>query len=513
MTDIRIIVNGETRTVPKGTTLASLLPDHPAGATVVLLKPGSVSKEKTSHMRLKTTAGDIVIEVAKGISFPIGEDNADLLRVHFEDKNAAAFGPFAADFVPAVEEHRYSRGDVCLGCGGYDSKTAYLMFCRTEHKADHGAAKDGGVIGKVIFGLGIMNRWKNGDRITKIEQVFSSVDASDAEAVTNLEIEVEDGMQIFSSLTITSEGYTENHEEISTHAAESVDHMLFRMRDGTFDIDRSASTYIRDHAEGKLYVPQELQKPRREGVVTARTAGKGSGAIYIYTSDVQSNKSHTRVGNVTNGIELAKFAEPKQKLAVEVIPPLLDLRGLLLKEAVAEAKARGLRVMADNRDVEGRIVIDQKPPYTLEVLKEGKVSLYTVALDDIIDIRLDYKKAPLTVDLYRRVTGLKRYPVGTMPFLFNVDDEMYLFKPDFAKGVNIIPENCPKEAPPTDALALTNDSRPAQGMAGVRVVKNDEFGPTGEPFSGTNIIGTVLDMDKLEKMKEGSLVYIREVKE
>ena len=169
--------------------------------------------------------------------------------------------------------------------------------------------------------------------------------------------------------------------------------------------------------------------------------------------------------------------------------------------------------MADNRDVEGRIVIDQKPPFTLEVLKEGKVSLYTVALDDIIDISLDYKKAPLTVDLYRRVTGLKRYPVGTMPFLFNVDDEMYLFKPDFAKGVNIIPENCPKEAPPTDALALTNDSRPAQGMAGVRVVKNDEFGPTGEPFSGTNIIGTVLDMEKLAKMKEGSLVYIREVKE
>ncbi|MBO5119426.1 methanogenesis marker 3 protein, partial [Methanocorpusculum sp.] len=323
MTDIRIIVNGETRTVPAGTTLSALLPGHPAGATVVLLKPGSVSKEKTSHLRLKTTAGDIVVEVAKGVSFPIAEDSVESLRVHFEDKNAAAFGPFAADFVPAVEEHRYARGDVCLGCGGYDAKTAYLMFCRTEHKADHGAAKDGGVIGKVIFGLGIMNRWKNGDRITKIEQVFSSIDASDAEAVTDLSHEVEDGMQIFSTLTITAEGYRENHEEISTHAAESVDHMLFRLRDRTFDIDRSASTYIRDHAEGKLYVPQELQKPRREGVVTARTAGKGSGAIYIYTSDVQSNKAHTRVGNVTNGIELAKFAEPKQKLAVNVVPPLL----------------------------------------------------------------------------------------------------------------------------------------------------------------------------------------------
>ena len=60
---------------------------------------------------------------------------------------------------------------------------------------------------------------------------------------------------------------------------------------------------------------------------------------------------------------------------------------------------------------------------------------------------------------------------------------------------------------------MTNDSRPAKGMVGVRVVQNEEFGPTGEPFTGTNVIGTVLDMDKLEKMKEGKIVYIREVKE
>lgn len=510
---IQIIVNGETKTVAKGTTLAELLPNHPNGASVVLLKPANVSLEKTSHLRLKTTAGDVVIEVAKGVAFPVAEENADVLRVHFEDKNAAALGPFVADFVPAAEEQRYSRGDVFLGSGGYDAKTAYLMFARTEHKADHGAESTGGKIGRVIFGLGIMNRLQNGDRVTAIENVFSSVDASDADATTDLNRVVEDGMQIFSRITITAEGYTEDVAQISTHAAESVDHMLFRLRDSTFSIDRRASTYIRDHAEGKLYVPQEFQKPRREGVVTARTAGKGSGAIYIYTSDVQSNKNHTRVGTVTSGLELSKFASPNQKLAVEVIPPLLDLRGLLLKDAVAEAKSRGLRVMADNRDIEGRIVVDQKPSHTLEVLKEGKVSLYTVSLEDIIDIKLDYVNAPLSVDLFRRVTGLKRYPVGTMPFLFNVDEEMYLFKPEFARGVNIIPENCPKEPTPTNALALTNDSRPAQGMAGVRVVKNEEFGPTGEPFSGTNIIGTILDMEKLSKMKEGNSIYIREVKE
>lgn len=510
MSEVRIYLNGEAKTVEDTTTLAQLLPNQPEGTSVVLIKAGGVSHEKTSHMRLKTTAGDVVIEVAKGVSFP--EVTAESLRVHFEDKNAVAFGPFPADFIPAMKEIRYPRGSVFLGSGGYDAKTSYLMFARNEHMADHGGSESGGFIGKVIFGLGIMNRWVHGDQVLSIEQVITSNDASAAETVTDLSSRtVEEGMQIFSELTITAEGYAENPAEIKTDVAESVDHMLFVLRKKIFPIDRAGSTYIRNHSEGKLFVPQELQKPRREGVVTARTKGSGSGAIYIYISDVSSNPNHTIVGSITKGIELAKFTKADTKISVNVVPPLIDLRGLLLKDAVAAAKARGLKVMADNRDVEGRVVIDQKPARTLEILKEGKISFYTMALDDVIDITLDYKNAPLSVDLFRRVTGLKRYPVGTMPFVYNGGDGMFLFKPEFARGVNIIPENCPTAPCPTDALGLTNDSRPAQGMTGVRLAKNEEFGPTGEPFSGTNIIGRVIDIDKLEKMKEGSTVYIREV--
>lgn len=509
MASVHIYLNGEAKSVAEKTTLDKILPDQPEGTAVVIIRAGSVSQEKTSHMRLKTTAGDVVVEVAKGAAFP--EVAAEALRVHFEDKNAAAFGPFPADFVPAMKEVRYPRGTVFLGSGGYDPKTSYLMFARNEHKADHGSAENGGVIGKVIFGLGIMNRWTNGDRVLAVEQIFSSNDASAAETVTDLSAcTVEEKMQIFSELTITAEGYTETHADIDTAVSESVDHMLFVLQKNRFTTDRAGSTYIRCHSEGKLYVPQELQKPRREGVVTARTKGNGSGAIYIYTSDVASNPHHTVVGSVSKGIELAKFAGAGVTLKATIVPPLLDLRGLLLKEAVAAAKARGLKVMADNRDVENRIVVDQKPAHTLEILKEGKVSLYTVALDDVIDITLDYEHAPLSVDLFRRVTGLKRYPVGTMPFIFG-DEGMFLFKPNFARGVNIIPENCPKKACPIDALALSNDSRPAQGTVGVRLAKNTEFGPTGEPFGGTNIIGKVIDTDKLEKMQEGKDIYIREV--
>jgi len=510
MSEVRIFLNGESRTVPEKTTLSTLLPEQPKGTTVVLIKSGGISHEKTSHMRLKTTVGDVVIEVDKGAAFP--EVKPESLRVHFEDKNFAAFGPFPTKFIPSMKEVRYPRGSVFIGSGGYDAKTSYLMFARNEHMADHGSAENGGIIGKVIFGLGNMNRWKHGDHVLSIEQVITSNDASAAETVTDLSSRtVEEGMQIFSELTITAEGYSEKPEDIKTDVAESVDHMLFILRKKTFPVDRSVSTYIRNHSEGKLYVPQELQKPRREGVVTARTKGKGSGAIYIYTSDVSSNPNHTIVGSITKGIELAKFTKAGMNISVNVIPPLIDLRGMLLKDAVSAAKSRGLKVMADNRDVEGRVVIDQKPARTLEILKEGKISFYTMALDDVIDITLDYENAPRSVDLFRRVTGLKRYPVGTMPFIYNGGDGMFLFKPEFARGVNIIPENCPTTACPIDALALTNDSRPAQGMTGIRLSKNEEFGPTGEPFSGTNIIGKVLDTDKLTKMKEGGTVYIREV--
>ncbi len=513
MTDIQINLNGDAKTVPAGTCLADLLPDQPAGTSVAVLRPGNVSREQTAHLRFVTTSGDIVVELVPGVVLPVPTgDLADVnLRVHWEDKYAAAFGPFRADFIPDHQPYRYDRGDVCLGCGGYDSETSYLVFSRLQHMADHGAAAGGAVIGTVISGRGIMNRWRNGDRITRIEHVFSSTDSTNAVVTTDLSLPVEDGMQIFSELLVRAEGYHEDHTAIDTACTASVEHMLFCLRNHAYAVDRMASTYIRDHAEGRLTVPQERQKPRREGTVTVRTSGKSSGAMYIYTMDVPSNPHHTRTGTITRGLELARFAGPGATLSIRPEPEQLDLRGLPLKEAVARAKARGLRVLADNRDVETRVVIDQTPATTLEILKEGKVAFTTVATNAVIDITLDYAHAPKTVDLFRRVTGLKIYAIGQMPFFYNIDDEMYLFKPEFSSSVNIIPENVPTMPVPPHALAITNDARKARGMTGVRTVVNEEYGPTGEPFEGTNVIGRIVDVDKLPLIKEGATVFIREV--
>jgi UPF0288 family protein (methanogenesis marker protein 3) len=47
---------------------------------------------------------------------------------------------------------------------------------------------------------------------------------------------------------------------------------------------------------------------------------------------------------------------------------------------------------------------------------------------------------------------------------------------------------------------------------GVRLSANREFGPTSEPFDGTNLFGRVIDTGKLKKVKERENVYIREVR-
>ena len=117
----------------------------------------------------------------------------------------------------------------------------------------------------------------------------------------------------------------------------------------------------------------------------------------------------------------------------------------------------------------------------------------------------------LARDIFRRLTGLKQHDAGMMPAFFTFDD-VYLFKPEIPTEIKIIPENAPVDEAPANALAITNDSRKGAGLVGVRLSASREFGPTSEPFEGTNIIGRVIDTDKLKAVKERQMVYIREVK-
>jgi putative methanogenesis marker protein 3 len=507
---IHVHVDGDPREVSEQSTLLSLIPDHPRECAVAVIRPATTEQEKTENVTVTTTAGEITIELA-GIEVGILEqkDAIGRLALHWTDRYAAAFGPFPSDIRPLRKPHLYERGEVILGCGGYDPKTSYLIFSKSRHIADHGADDTGGVVGRVVSGKAVLDRWESGDKVTKVEPVISWADTSRSFTTTDTGLIVEDGMLIVTHVRVTGQGYFP--DRITTEAAGSVEHLLVALESGKFVVNRATSTHILDRKLVGTDVPAQFKRPRREGTVTVRTQGPSVGGVYIYRADVPSSPAHSVVGQVVHGIELVKLAKESDILSIQVVPPRIDLLGLPLEEAKKVVADREVSLVIDS-DKKDRIVVSQDPGTTLDVLSERSVKVTTAPFDQVIDIVLDDARAPMSCDTFRRITGLHEHDAGMMPAFFIFDD-VYLFKPKIPTTVKIYPENCPVGEAPAAALAITNDSRKGSGLVGVRLSENREFGPTSEPFEGTNIIGRVIDTDKLKNVKERQIVYIREVKQ
>lgn len=507
MTTIAIRIDGREREIPSGTTLGEALPSRDVRCCAAVIRPAARESSKTSSYRIFSTRGELTIEL-------FGEKSGNLdpsalsqgLKLQWEDRYAAAFGPFSSGLKPSRSPHLYDRGNVILGCGGYDPKRSYLVFSKMRHSADFGAPADGGIIGQVTSGRGVLDRWETGDEITGFEQVISWADKSRSFTTSDMSFSLEDGMEVVTHAVIEAQGYSS--DTIATETAESVEHLLRALEGGLFMVGRSGSTHIADFRMNGTDVPEELRLPRGEGRVTLRTRGKNRGAVYIFIEDLPASAAHTVVGQVVHGIELARLAREGDTFCVSLRPPRFDLIGMMVPEAESLARERGVELLIDAQNA-ARIVVRQEPGTTLECLAAKEARLTTVPLGEVIDISLDDAHAPHSCETFRKLTGLNLHHVGRLPFFFHFED-VYLFKPDVPRWVSLIPENTPVETVAALSLAITNDSRRGAGLVGVRVTDNSEFGPTSEPFEGTNIIGRVLQPEKLTGLKEKQSVYIRE---
>jgi putative methanogenesis marker protein 3 len=502
-----IHLDGQTLTVRDGQHLSEIVPGKDPRCCVAVIRPATRESARTSSFRVHTTEGDLTIEpLGDGAGILATLAAAGPLGIHWQDRYSAAFGPFASGITPARVPHLYERGEVVLGCGGYDPKSSYLVFSKMRHSADFGADAPGGVIGRVVSGMAVLDRWKTGDVITGIEQVISWADTSRSFTTADNDLVLEDGMDIITHVVVQATGYQK--DRIDTTTAESVEHLLLSYEGGVFQVGRSSSTHIVDVRRSGIDVPEENRLPRRDGLVTVRTKGRGRGSVYIYTTDIPASNVHSVVGQVTRGIELVRLAKDQDTFCLKIDPPRFDLVGLLLPAAEQAALAKGIRLVIDSREGE-RVVVSQTPETTLECLAAGEVEIATVPLSKVVDISLDDLHAPDSCDIFRRLTGLHLHHVGMLPLFFHFED-VYLFKPAVPKEVSIVPEHIPSDTVPAGTLAITNDSRRGAGLVGVRITDNSEFGPTSEPFEGTNLIGKVLDLPKLRDYKETDMVYIRE---
>ena len=320
---ISVHLDGEPREISEGSTIRDLLPGRDRTCCYAVVRRGEGAEEKTRNIQVSTTAGEIVIELSEaGAGLFSVPAVAPGLAIGWTDRYSAAFGPFPSEFFPGRKPSLYERGDVVLGCGGYDPARSYLVFSKLRHSADHGAAGDGGVIGRVVSGRGVLDRWESGDRIEGAEPVITWADTTRSFTTSDEGLVLEDGMRIVTRIRVVAQGYSE--ESVDTTASRSVEHLIHAMRNGRFIVGRAASTFISDERSLAEDVPGDVRKPRRDGTVTTRTKGRSQGGIYIYIADLPGSPAHTVIGQVVQGIELARLAHENDVLCIRVEPARFD---------------------------------------------------------------------------------------------------------------------------------------------------------------------------------------------
>jgi putative methanogenesis marker protein 3 len=212
-------------------------------------------------------------------------------------------------------------------------------------------------------------------------------------------------------------------------------------------------------------------------------------------------------------MDMVKLAWPGHLLSVKVRPERIMLMGKKLGFALQLLRDLGVHAEVEGYSEEDAVVVNQDPAATMSVLKRKSVKLTCIPANHLVSIELYDQQAPKTLDYFRHVTGLKEKPVGPLPVYF-VYENTVLFKPavEATSYKEILPENKPTDLVPAGSIGVSNQVAKKIGLAGIKLVDDKRYGPSGEKFEATNIIGKVLDPEKLRDVKEDDVVYVLEVR-
>ncbi|MBN1323930.1 MAG: methanogenesis marker 3 protein [Methanotrichaceae archaeon] len=507
---MKVTVDEEECLLPDGATLGDALKaagvDPQAGSVIgVVVGRGEKAKETNSYW-LETTKGKMRIEVIEGgleeawhgCVGSIGGSSA-----LWSSQDAVSFGTFPAGIAPGRAAHEYNRWEVVLGTSGFEADRSQLIIILRRHSAAYGAPEGRGVFARVVGGKSTIDRLDEGDRILGVEPIVEWEDLTDKMVTQDRSIPLSEGMEIFTRVWV----------DLTDEAPHGAEFFLASAMSGTFVVAALSSSYIASDLLLGEPIEFEHREPRLEGSVSIRTKGRGLGRIFIYKADRTSHPNHSVVGRVQKGMDLVKLVEPGQAISVTVRPERIMLMGRQLSEARATLEDRGIVADIEGFQGDGAMVIGQDPGTTLEILAKGRVSLKAIEADRLVAIELFDDLAPKTLDYFRHVVGLKERPVGPLPVFF-VYENTVLFQPtvDARRYKELLPENKPTEPVPAGMIAVSNQVAKKIGLVGVKMIEDRRFGPSGEKFEATNIIGRVLDLEKLNAAKEGDTIYVLEVK-
>jgi putative methanogenesis marker protein 3 len=508
--EITVDINGYEIRLPEGSTLEDAIkvsnaPYRKGTAVGILIEKEDVKAKSSREYKVRTSKGDFRIELDENTSSSTERwlDNYDKysdLPVRWVSRNAIAFGPFVSDTGSVRGNMEFGAFELMFAAGGGDPDNTHLIFTRDKHVAEYGAPEEG-TFAKVISAKHVLLDLGKSDRILGIEPFVEWEEVGEHIFTTDLSTKLEAGMKVFTYVEI----------EIDPEAPEGAEHLFAITRDGTFNVDFVSSSFISDHRFLGEIVTYENFESRSAGSVFVRTVGYGSGKLFIATDDRTSTIMHSVVGHVVKGLQLAKMTTSGQKITIETSPEPIMLPGISHMEAEEKMKAVGVEVVRKGYTEDEGFIVRQDPETTIDILRSGKVTLTGVDPGHLVKIELYDELAPKTLDFFRHATDLQYKSVGVLPVLMTYENT-YIFKAEkeAEKYKEILPENIPKGVVSAGEIGVTNQAAKRAGMVGVKAEDSDLFGPTGEKFTSTNIIGKVIEMDKLKTLKDGDIMYVIE---
>lgn len=500
---VEIELDNKPAIVPDNSTLADVVENAEfpyRGTTIAIIKGVAESREATAEYLISTTKGDIGIELSayQDVWQNAQPEIADS-GIRWVGREALAFGPFKTAIIPSHRDREYTRWDVLLGTGGYDSDHTYMVLSKQMHTAVHGAPADGGVIGRVVSGRGIVDSLTTGDSITGITPIERWETVVNKIVTTDLSTKIEPGMRIFTHSAI----------ELSSDTPYGAEHFLAAAEDNKLIF----STISHSFASTELLQGEECifekKEPRMAGMVTVRVNGAGMGRVYISKLDKTSSPSHSVVGMVARGMELIQLIGDDQEIALDIDPVRIVLLGKTLKAAEEELSTRGINMRRDGEVEDVDMVVQQTPETTIQIVGAGAVTVRGVSDKNLIKIELYDDIAPVTIGFFRHALGLLKSPVGALPVFAAYEGTRLFNVPEVNK--EIMPENMPSDKVSAGEIGVTNQAAKYAQMIGVKLTDDTRYGPSGEKFAYTNVIGRVVDLEKLDEIGEGDVVYVTEV--
>ena len=399
------------------------------------------------------------------------------------------------------EYYKYNKYDIILTNYFSSENTYNLIFCKKDHSGLYGDPRNV-IIGSIIGGYENLNELKKDDFIKEIKPINNNEDNYNIIYTNDLSFKLKDNDKIYTYAKI-------NLFESAPIGGELVYSLI---KNNTFSIDTKTNSFCSDNTFISEPCEYELFDSRSSGYVSIRTYGSGRSRIYVYIKDRTSSLAHSIIGFVSFGLELFKYSKENTKISVCLNPKKLDLLSKTLEDCIKTLNERNINyTVSSNIKSNNDIIVDYKPNTTLEIIKKKNVELITSPKENIFYIEFYYDKAPKTIDFFKHSINLKTKKLGYLN-LSMVYDTTYIFKSlrNAEKYKEIMPENIPKDIIHYGEIGITNQSAKRVGYIGIRLEDNNTFGPTGEKFSATNIIGRFLNPEKLKNVSENDIIYIQE---